>query len=250
MRISCTADGGSFHFTFRGQTSDAISHSDTYGNVKAKLEKLKTVDTVTISFSTGSTVCGSSEVITSVTFTQDFGPLPSAKVWTSTTDALTLTSSTAVLKMYTISYINCPACASCTGSIFLEYRDQTTVAIASSASAADIDTALEALSTIDASDITVTLSSGATMCAASAITTTITFMDANYGNLPNFTLINGMYDTVNSVNVLENITVTGSKGTKEGKIVAEKYYIQKRQTCSHTHIPLRSLTLSHTHSLI
>lgn len=61
--ITCQADGGAFALTFRQQTTAAIPFNALTTDVKAALEKLTSVRSVAVTFSAGSTVCGTAAAV-------------------------------------------------------------------------------------------------------------------------------------------------------------------------------------------
>lgn len=87
--IACTATAGSFTVTFRQHTTAAISFDASAVVVKAALEAIDTIGTVTVTFDTGVTVCGTSAVTSSITFLTELGDLPAM-----TTTLTTVTSAT------------------------------------------------------------------------------------------------------------------------------------------------------------
>jgi len=74
--ISCDATGGSFTLTFRQQTTAAIAYNADTDDVKAALEALSTIGLVSVTFSSGTEVCASGGVDTTVTFLDNHGDLP------------------------------------------------------------------------------------------------------------------------------------------------------------------------------
>lgn len=80
-----------------------------------------------------------------------------------------------------VQRINC-LCNGCTGTFTLSFRGETTVNIAPTATLATLESALEALRTVN--DVTAALSgAGATVCDTDGATVSITFIK-NPGNLP------------------------------------------------------------------
>lgn len=112
-------------------------------------------------------------------------------------------SSTAAptLTMRTIQQVKCTCTGTCSGAIYLRYDGETTAAIAYDATNTDVKNALEALN--DISSVTVTFSSGAAMCGASEVTTSITFTGSS-GNTPAITAINALSGTATTVTMATN----------------------------------------------
>lgn len=225
IRISCQATAGSFYFSLGGYTTTAIAYNTPYGHLELLLGRLPASrGKVTVSFSTGNSVCGTgAAVTTSVTFTEAPGNLPPAKVTAAT--SLVLTAGTPTLLLETRSVIVCPICTTCTGGILLEYDGEMTSLIPPTSTSTSIVTSLTGLTTLSTasvygaiSSVSVTYSSGTTLCDnAAQITTTISIY-STYGNLPDLVLTNAVYDT----GVLESVTITGAKGTKENTYCANR----------------------------
>lgn len=77
--INCQCSGtcsGSFKISFRGEITAAIPHGSSAADLTTALQALHTIRNVTVTLSTGSTVCAASSVASSVTFTHDAGNLP------------------------------------------------------------------------------------------------------------------------------------------------------------------------------
>ncbi|KAG7395531.1 hypothetical protein PHYBOEH_003671 [Phytophthora boehmeriae] len=92
--LTCTADGGVFTLTFRGETTAVIPANAGFAQVQSALQALDSVRTATVTIAPGSTVCGVAPVTTTIEFTFMQGDLPPLSYDAS---ALTLTASTAVL---------------------------------------------------------------------------------------------------------------------------------------------------------
>ena len=75
--FTCTGTAGTFKLKFREQTTAAIQYSATAATVKAALEALTSVGTVTVAFSSGTTVCAATVVnAVAVTFMTELGGAP------------------------------------------------------------------------------------------------------------------------------------------------------------------------------
>lgn len=92
--ISCTADGGTFTVTFRGQTTSAIAYDATAATVQTALQALSTITSATVTFSTGVAACSTGTVVTTVEFTYEFGNLP---IMTVSSTSLTISSGSVAL---------------------------------------------------------------------------------------------------------------------------------------------------------
>jgi hypothetical protein len=122
QKFYCKADGGSFKFTFRGETTRAIAYnavaseadedtSSTSGtgyreSVQKKLHELVEITEVchnnicsgvTVTFDAGSAICSSSGVTTSITFKSEFGDLP---LLVPNSGSLTISSGSVETKIY------------------------------------------------------------------------------------------------------------------------------------------------------
>ncbi|DAZ96526.1 TPA: hypothetical protein N0F65_008077, partial [Lagenidium giganteum] len=88
---SCT---GTYTLTFRGQTTRALDvASETAATLKAALDDLSTIRSVTVTLDGGTTVCSNTGVSALITFTHEHGDVPSLIVTSSVTGG---TSSIAV----------------------------------------------------------------------------------------------------------------------------------------------------------
>jgi hypothetical protein len=76
QNIHCTATGGTFTLSFREETTAPISWNAAAADIKAALEAMRTVDTVTVSFSSGAKPCAAGGIDTAITFLANFGDLP------------------------------------------------------------------------------------------------------------------------------------------------------------------------------
>ncbi|KAH9187063.1 hypothetical protein AeNC1_010962 [Aphanomyces euteiches] len=108
--ITCTADGGFFTLSFRQYTTASISASANLPTVQAALQALPTIVTATVTFSTGSTVCSTSGVVTTIIFTYAQGPLP---LIVASSGSLTLSGSAAPPITVTETVVGTKANAEC-----------------------------------------------------------------------------------------------------------------------------------------
>ncbi|KAE9308737.1 hypothetical protein PF008_g20888 [Phytophthora fragariae] len=92
--LTCTADGGQFTLTFRGETTAVIPFNAGTAQVQSTLQAIDSVRTATITFDSGTTVCSTTGVVTTIEFTFMQGDVPPLGFDAS---ALTLTSATASL---------------------------------------------------------------------------------------------------------------------------------------------------------
>ncbi|KAF1334202.1 hypothetical protein FI667_g1940, partial [Globisporangium splendens] len=75
--VSCAADGGRFALSFRGETTQTIAASASPFAVEEALERLRTITSVTVAFSTGiTTACAASGNVITITFHVPAGDLP------------------------------------------------------------------------------------------------------------------------------------------------------------------------------
>jgi hypothetical protein len=153
------ADGGTFTLTFDGQTTSGIAYNATAATVDAALEALSSIEVGEVS------VSGSAGGPYTVTFTNSLGasdqPLmtASAASLTHTSPGVSIVQTTAgssiTNEVQTVNLVDADG-----GTFTLTFGGQTTAAIAHNASAATVDAALEALSSIGTGNIAVTGSSG------------------------------------------------------------------------------------------
>lgn len=151
-------------------------------------------------------------------------PGPAGPASSSNADNLQLGGSDASLSLETVSEIVCPACASCTGGIYLIYDDETTSMIPSDASASDVEAALSALDTLgsasvygDVLSVNVDMDGGASLCDSGATVTTSVEVRCAYGNLPSFTFIGSVLHADGSSSA---VTFSDRKGNKENEYCA------------------------------
>ena len=105
------------------------------------------------------------------------------------------------------------ACRADGGTFTLTFRQQTTSAIAYDATAATVQTALQALSTV--TSVTVTYSTGVAACSLSTVTSTIVFT-YEQGNLPDLGKSSArLTASSGSVSLVVAETVTGTKNNVE-----------------------------------
>lgn len=211
VQLACTCSAtcsGTFTMSIFGKTTTSIAHDASATTLDTAIEALSSVysGAVTVTLSSGSTVCGTSEVVTSITFAKQGGDLPPVKVASS----IATTGATATLYILTVQTLSCQCTGTCSGSFAVHYDGQTTGEIAYGATATAVDTALEALSNIAAGTITVSFS-GSAACEASANTMAVTFTGQSMGNLPAFALSNTLAGT------LVVLSVATNDGTTEGE---------------------------------
>ena len=202
--VLCKCDGcdatSTFTITFKGETTSAIPHDADTGLVQYRLQELSGINGVTVAYSAGTAACSAGMTTITLTYTQDHGDLPAASV----TSALTGGSNS--LTMTSVQTLSCECTGTCAGSLYLTYDGERTDAIAFDATDAEVEAALELLSGIS-STLAVTMS-GAAMCAATAVTTSITFTGAS-GNVPTVEYISALSGTSVTVGI------TTTDGTKE-----------------------------------
>jgi hypothetical protein len=78
QHLYCTADSGTFTITFRGNTTAAIAFDATIAELEASLEQIYTIHDVTVAAVTGSgtALCSTAGVTTSIEFMYEFGDVP------------------------------------------------------------------------------------------------------------------------------------------------------------------------------
>ena len=157
QRVLCDAMGGTFGLSFGGETA-YISYNDGAEEIKEAIESLTVVDQVSVNINNGgSTACSSHDGITagdfSITFLSLFGIAGDLPLMTAETSGLDGARRVAVLPVI-------DGDASLSGSLKLSFRGSTTkdidVSLGSSMLASDIETALEALDTIQQDGVLVT----------------------------------------------------------------------------------------------
>lgn len=157
ITISGRPDGGSFTLTYAGQTTAAIAYDASAATIESALEALSNIDAMTgtggpMPNSTADMEFGGSLAGTDVApMTINTGSL------TKTAPSVTVTTTTAggaggVNEVQTITANGVPN----GGTWTITWGDQTTSALASTANAAAVQAALEALSNIGSGDVAVT----------------------------------------------------------------------------------------------
>lgn len=242
MHIECQADVGHFSVAFRGHASAAIPHDAPYGHVRDYLEKMPSVGRVEISMANYSQrICAAdAPVMTSITFVDDLGDLPAARV--SPLD-LDLSGGSPILRMVTRQVLRCPAgsCDSmfnCSGGFYLEYDGELTSRLSWNASTAEVGVALEALPTLgvasDFGEVNVSVRGGPTVCAgpqrAGRKSNLTIELRASYGNAYSLSTINSLRSGDTGLPV--NLTLEAHKGTKENELCSDRGFCDfARGTC-------------------
>lgn len=182
--VDCgTATSNAFTLTLDGQTTSTITASDSAATLEAALEALSNVVAVTVT---------KSGAVFTIEFTDIDGMANQSQLTASaynasasSTHRITVTvvdEVAAVNEQQTVTLTGTP-----TGGTFtLTFDGQTTGTIAYNASSATLDTALEALSNIGASDLTVTGSAGGPWVVefgGSLAATDVALMTGNAGSL-------------------------------------------------------------------
>jgi hypothetical protein len=156
QRISLPGNvtGGTFTLTFEGQTTGALTYDESAADIDTALELLSTIDSVTVTGSAGGPW--------TVEFTGEHAE-KDVSLLTGNGSSLTKASSEYTVNVGTVregsaavneqQTISLPSGVS-GGTFTLTFDDQTTGALTYDESAADIETALEALSNIDAVSVT------------------------------------------------------------------------------------------------
>jgi len=89
QQLSCTADGGSFTLTFRGQTTGAVPFDGVPADLEAALNMLRSIGRVIVTGdTTSSAICDGDGQDTSITFITELANVPPI-----TTDVTALTNS-------------------------------------------------------------------------------------------------------------------------------------------------------------
>ena len=202
MRFECAATGGTFRFTFRGETTRDIDYDAPIGKLKYIIEELSTVKKISMSMS-GSTVCGSSynsPVETTIQFEEIAGKLPPAKVTPHSN--LKLQASDPRLSMITRTLITCPKMwvgPDQLGGMYLKYDGETTRLLNFTDSVLSVESALRNLTSLrhnsDYGHVNVTASTstgGQTVCSLTSDTNTTIDLRSQFGNLHEIEVIDSM----------------------------------------------------------
>ena len=162
--INCVATGGAFTLTFDGTTSSAILYDANVATVTSALEGMANIGAVTVSFAEGadSKVCspwpGNNVTVTFDSVVGKAGNLPQM------TAANSLTGDQKTVTVSTATQGTAPVGGSFTLSLAYGGQTETTAALNSTASAADVEAALEALANIGDVNVTRTVASDAGGC--------------------------------------------------------------------------------------
>lgn len=222
MRLECQAESGFFSFSFRGSTSALIPYNTPYGHFERYLEDMPSVGDVVVTMSNYSDfVCGASKPVeTTITFIDDLGSLPAARL-----SGNNLTGAPQpILRMVTKQVLRCGECESCFGGLYLRYDGELTSKLAWNATADDVQVALEALKALgtdsDFGEINVTVIGSGTICSeGNPKNTTIEFRSV-YGNVYNLSMINSLRSR--TTGLLANVTLSADKGTKHNKFCSDR----------------------------
>ena len=158
LAFASTPSGGTFTITFRGETSPAISATASAGTIQGVLRSMGTIGD-------GNVVCAGGAMGTAAVTVTFQGTLASQFIEPLTVDTTNTLGASVTVSVVTLTQGSPGAnevqvltfYGTPTGGTFtLTYDGQTTGAIAYNASAATVDTALEALSNIGAGDVTCT----------------------------------------------------------------------------------------------
>jgi len=220
--VLCRASGGTFKLTFTEPTTSntqqtaAINFDATTATVESALEALPGVRDVSVAFSTGSIACGSDATVGIViTFNSEWGDLADLGTdSTSLTGTVTLSASETTkgttLQNFETQTITCAANG---GSFTITFRQETTEPISYSATAANVETAIEELSSVD--DVIVTYSTGSVACSASGVGIQIQFI-SELGDLPSITTdVTSLTLTGGSASATPASTISGTKDSYE-----------------------------------
>lgn len=223
MRIECAASRGSFRFTFRGETSDEIPYNAPYGRVKHILESMSTISSISLAMSSA-TVCAHPLTTTTISFLDQVGEMPAAKVTPQKNMDTDGVGNDAIIRMNTKFVLNCPRMPSVRpdshsgGGLHFKYDGETTRFVNYTASVVEVESALRNLTTLrhhsDYGHINVTAAGSSTgICSAlTNVNTTIEFK-SQYGNLHELEVIDGMKWSHRYI----NFTVTSPKATTRAK---------------------------------
>uniref|UniRef100_K3WZS8 EGF-like domain-containing protein n=1 Tax=Globisporangium ultimum (strain ATCC 200006 / CBS 805.95 / DAOM BR144) TaxID=431595 RepID=K3WZS8_GLOUD len=98
--VSCAADGGRFTLSFRGETTRTIAASASPLAVETALERLRTVISVSVTFSTGiTTACAAAGNVITITFHVPAGDLPPLTISSGSLTHSTATVSTGIAQL-------------------------------------------------------------------------------------------------------------------------------------------------------
>jgi len=223
MRIECGAARGSFRFTFRGQSSEEIPYDAPYGRVKHILEKMKTIDSISLTMSSA-TVCTQPLTTTIITFLDQTGEFPAAKVTPQNN-----MDTHAIIRMNTKFVLNCPRMPSARpdshsgGGLHFKYDGQTSRFVNYTASVVEVESALRNLSSFrhysDYGHVNITAAgSHLGICSTTTNVNTTIELRSQYGNLHELEVIDGMKFS----NQFLNFTVDSSKGTTQAKVCSNR----------------------------
>jgi hypothetical protein len=200
VQLFCECKGicsGSITISFRGQTTGMIPFNAPYGFVKGRLEDLTTVGLIAVSFDNSNTaICSAAGVTTTITFKTNMGDLPPVTVH----NHLTSDTATPVLQMKTKQTITCQ-CVSCSGHFFLNLNGLWTSVLSFDSSPTQLQSALLILENVNA--VSVDSGASSTLCADTAVTTTIIFTEA-YGNVPKLKAISYLSGSAVSLAITSN----------------------------------------------
>lgn len=181
----CMADSGNLKIHYNGQSTGNIAAGATNTEIAAALELLNYIDDVTVSVS-DSTACTMAGSVVSITFVsmldrENIGDIPELTVTdvdlTSTGTKYLETTAKEIVKGINTCRVNEVQSIYCKadGGTFSITFDGTTLSnINFSASASDIETALETITSVV--DVDVSFDSGASACSSSGVVTSITFV--------------------------------------------------------------------------
>lgn len=194
--VTINGNGGTFTLTFGGQTTSATAYNASAATLTTNLEALSTITDVTV---TGTGTPADPYLVTFV----DPGEQNVAEM---TADASSLTGGSASVTTTTTSFagtdeVQTVTVTATSGTFTLSFGGQTTSALAYNISAANLETALEALSTI----------AGLSVSGSDGGPYTVTF-DVAPLNLQDVDLLTA--DTTSLVNAADTQTLTITETTR------------------------------------
>jgi hypothetical protein len=177
-------------------------------------------------------VCGhASATYTAIWFTDypghrapirvSYGDTANTRMWPEGSTPLSLGGSTPTLHLRTRHTMTCPACGSCTGSVYFAFKDSITTALpVRTATPASVATAIESLSDLTnmnwpSFDVEVVgPSAGTTICRSASSTTFTIDLISTIGNIPSLTLMDSSLRS-STLDVPMNISFVTNTGDSD-----------------------------------
>ena len=211
--VVCDATGGSFRFSFNGYYSSTIPYSASAETVKAALEEMAIINSVTVTFLNGiTTACFENANFPSGAFTVTFddvvdmsGNLPMLKAYTNNLQGLRRVDITESVQ----------GDAGAGGFFRISFRGSTTEDLSATSTDAQLLAALENLDTIPDGGVTVDVVDSSTLSSVHDKQWRITFSHVDLGGDVEDIVVENFFNRLTGTNVNINVWTNGLESLTE-----------------------------------